>query len=967
MKKSECPNRGKTCAACKGKNHFARKCKTKSNVHSIDTNVDVSDDHDSDPDWINSVSSDANTKSKEIRCRMTLQEENQSLTFQVDTGATVNLIPLRCVVHAHITPTAKRLKMWNGSEIVPVGTCRTVLMNPKNRKRHSVEFVVVRDELTPILGLKAAVGMKLVTVNDLLMERVAAITVPDRYSDVFDGSLGKLPGKASLKVDENITPVMSASRRIPVSLQPRLETEIYRLADINVLTPAEEPTPWVNQMVVTEKKSGDLRICLDPRELNRALQREHFPMPVLEDKLHKMASSRVFSKLDLSSGYWHVELDEESSLLMTFQTRFGRFRWRCLPFGLSVSSEIFQKKLLEAIDGLPGVECISHDVVVHGPDTETHDRNLDAFLTRCREKGIKLNLSKLELRLSRIAFMGHQITDKGLGIDPGKVRAIEQMPRPDNLEALRRFLGLANYLAKFLPNLTSETTPMRNLTKKDVPFSWSMAQEETFNKVKKLVVEAPVLAMYNPSEELTLENDACDYGIGSVLMQCGRPIAYASRSLTDTETHWAQIEKEMLAAVYGLEKFHYYTYGRKVQVVTDHKPLVPIVTKPLFKAPKRLQALLLRAQKYDFDLSHKAGTAIPVSDMLSRAPLPDKPKTEMVTVNAVHFLPIKSDRLEQIKTATAQDPILPELMDMISKGWPNDKDTVPDALSTYYHCRDELAIQEGLLLRGNRVVIPTSMRAELKDQLHAGHLGINSCLCRARELINWPRMSAEIRQYIEACETCATYADRQGPEELNLHEVPDRPWQKVGTDIFTYENRSYLVTADYYSTFYELDYLPDTLTETVVTKVKHHFARRGIPDTAWGFSHVLKPETGDSAFSFVIDDDTFKMDELRQAFPGTTSLVYTDDIDEGDERIVVPATDDGVFKVPLGGWLCDFDGRSKQIKYILAGFNSRRPAKYASLKRTSTEKSAAEETASSKKRKVESSKVGKRKSKTHNA
>jgi transposase InsO family protein len=694
-----------------------------------------------------------------------------------------------------------------------------------------VEFVVIKEQLTPLLGLRAAQAMKLITVNEALMDRVAKVEITDEFADVFDGGLGKLPGSVSLKIDKNVEPVISPSRRIPVALRPKLKAELSRLVAIGVIEPVNEPTPWVNQIVLAEKKSGALRICLDPRDLNRALKREHYPLPILDDVLHNMGNSRVFSKLDLSSGYWHVDLDEDSSLLTTFQTCFGRYRWRRLPFGLSVSSEIFQKKLLQAIDCLPGVECIADDLVVHGPDVETHDRNLNTFLARCQEKGIKLNLEKLELRLSRISFMGHRITDQGLEIDPEKVRAIDGMPTPSNLEGLRRFLGLANYLCKFLPNLNSVTAPLRNLTKKDVPFVWSRTQSEAFDKVKDMVSKAPVLAMYDPSKDLTLENDASEYGVGSVLMQSDRPIAYASRSLTDTETRWAQIEKEMLAITYGLEKFHHYTYGRVVAVITDHKPLVPIMTKPLYKAPKRLQALLLRAQKYQFSLVHKPGTQLYVSDTLSRAPLAEKPSSELVTVNLLNFIPIKPDRLNQIKMATLQDENLSLLKDIIIKGWPNSKGSLPsESLIPYFHCRDEVTVHDGIVLRGNRVVIPHSMRTEMKELLHAGHLGINSCLRRARELIYWPRMSSEIRQHIEACSTCATFADKQPQETLFLHDVPSRPWEKIGTDIFTYDDRQYLVTADYYSTFFELDYLSDTLASTVVSKLKQHFARHGIPD-----------------------------------------------------------------------------------------------------------------------------------------
>ncbi|XP_048239742.1 uncharacterized protein K02A2.6-like [Haliotis rufescens] len=646
------------------------------------------------------------------------------------------------------------------------------------------------------------------------------------------------------------------NRRVPVALRSKLNTELDRLEKLGVIAPVSEPTPWVNQIAITQKKSGELRICLDPQELNKALCREHYTLPVLEDTLHELGKSRVFSKADLSSGYWHVQLDEESSLLTTFQTCFGRYRFLRLPFGLSVSSEIFQKKLIQALDGLPGIVCIADDVLIHGRNLEEHDAHLEAFLARCRESHIKLNPSKLELRLSEITFMGHLITKDGLKSDPEKVRAIQNMVPPTNLEELRRYLGLVNYLSKFLPNLTDVLAPLRNLVRKDVAWTWSSSQQESFQKVKDMVTKAPVLSYYDPEKELTVENDACEHGIGSVLMQEGKPVAYASRSLTDTEQRFAQIEKEMLAVTFGLEKFHHYTYGRSVTVITDHKPLVSIVKKPLSRAPNRLQSLLLRTQRYVFDLQYLPGTAIPIADTLSRAPLPDKPSSETVYVNNVYHLPIKDKLMNDIRVATASDETLTKLKSTIMEGWPTHKENLSSELTPYFSYRDELTIQDGIILHGPRVVIPLALRDEIKRKLHVGHMGINSCLRRAKTLVFWPLMSSDIRQYIESCDICARFSDKQSPEPLIMHEIPDHPWEKVGTDIFTIEGRNYLVTTDYYSNFFEIDFLPETTSDVVVTKLKHHFARHGIPKVvisdggpqytsekfkkfsqSWGFSH----------------------------------------------------------------------------------------------------------------------------------
>ena len=823
LKKKLCPAWGKTCTTCHQQNHYAVKCPQKSKqTYKKTYQVDAAS---SEEEWVNLV--EHNKTMKDIKCKMLLGD--QEVVFQIDTGASLNLLPAKYATN--VSPTAKKLRMWNDSELTPLGTSRVSIRNPKNRKKYSIEFTIVSENLTPLIGYRAAEQMGLLTVNAENFDRISTVSVLnlDDYQDVFNGKLGTLPGEVSLKTDESIRPVIMPSRRVPLALRPKLKEELDKMTESGVIMPIDEPTQWLSQLVITQKKTGDLRVCIDPRELNRALLREHYILPVLDDTLHELSNSKVFTKADLSSGYWHIQLDEPSSLLTTFQTCFGRYRWLRLPFGTKVSAEIFQKKIFEALSDLPGVACIADDVIIHGKNEQEHEENLKKFLSRCRDKGIKLNKKKLDLRMSEITFMGHRISQNGIQSDPEKVRALQEMESPKNLSELRRFLGLANYLSKFLPNLTETSTPLRNLTRKNVPWVWSEAQQKAFDSIKQQASASPILAIYKPDKELVLENDASEYGLGSALLQSGQPIGYASRSLTDTERRWAQIEKELLAVVFGLEKFEHYTYGRHVSVITDHQPLVSIVQKPLAAAPKRLQSLLLRAQKFNFTLSYKPGTAIPLADTLSRAPLSEKPSTDLIPVNSVDFLPVKSSCLQMIRDETLKDNSLTTLKTIITSGWPQSKSSLPMSVAPYFDYRDELTIQDGIILRGERIVIPHKARAEMKKKIHAGHMGINSCLRRAREVIFWPGMSSEIRQLIESCDICATFADRQSPETLSLHPVPERPWDKVGTDLFTIHGRDYLITVDYFSGYFEVDYLPDTASETVISKLKQHFARYGVP------------------------------------------------------------------------------------------------------------------------------------------
>jgi len=364
---------------------------------------------------------------------------------------------------------------------------------------------------------------------------------------------------------------------------------------------------------------------------------------------------------------------------------------------------------------LPGVICIADDVIIHGRSTPEHDARLAGFLRRCKEFGIKLNKKKMEVAIDSITFMGHEITAEGLRADPTKIEALVKFRAPKDLTELRRFVGMANYLAKFVPNLATILQPLHDLMKKDTLFIWSNSQAKAFEEVKALMCTTPVLVFYDPDKQLTVENAACEYGLGTILMQEGKPIAYASRSLSQTEARYSQIEKEMLAVTYGLEKFHHYTYAREVEVITDHKPLVAICSKPLSKAPLRLQNMLLRARNYKFQIIYKRGSDIPTADALSRSPSME-PKREEV-VHSVTTYPIKDKLMQRIREATAADETLTALGDAILTRWPDEKKCVPSLLMPYYHYRDELAVSDGIIMRGERVVIPLSMQKDMKRKI----------------------------------------------------------------------------------------------------------------------------------------------------------------------------------------------------------------------------------------------------------
>ena len=237
-----------------------------------------------------------------------------------------------------------------------------------------------------------------------------------KHPEVFGPGVGRLEGKYRIVLDNNTPPVQDPPRRVPVPLREALKDTLDDLVQQDILAPVQQPTPWISSIVVVPKEDGKPRICLDPKHLNKAIRREHYPLPTIEDVATRLYGAKVFTVMDVRKGFWHVELEEDSSLLTTFNTPFGQYRWKRMPFGISSAPQVFQRRIHELIEGLRGVEVVADDFVVVGfgdtvqAATRDHDSNLEAFLHRCAEKGVKLNS---ELRQSEVPFIGHIATSEG--------------------------------------------------------------------------------------------------------------------------------------------------------------------------------------------------------------------------------------------------------------------------------------------------------------------------------------------------------------------------------------------------------------------------------------------------------------------------------------------------------------------------------------------------------------------------
>ena len=876
-KKEDCPAWGKSCSKCGMQNHFAVECRSEAKrqtFHAVyeDNVPEVFDDYSSAEEYIFAVETDKQENvqyNKKLFATMIIN--SKQVQFQLDTGATVNVLSVQEYKEisndqtlAGLSKSNATLCMYNNTVIKPIGKVRLSVRNPKNNKKYNIEFQIVKEENSPVLGAKTIQGMQLITLN---LQNVSTVEnsvegnltrkqVVSEYKEVFKGE-GQFSDVLHLQVDPNVPPVQLPPRKPPIAFKANYKQELDKLTKLVIIKPVVEPTEWISATVMMLKPNGKVRLCLDPKPLDKALKRSHYPLPVIEEVLPDLSKAKVFSMVDVKDWFWHVP-EEESSKLTTSATPWGRYMWLKMPFGISVAPEEFQRRLSDFLLGLNGVKTVADDIIVFGvrdskdEAMKDHDRNFKSLLERCLQRNIKLNEEKMKFKVPELKYVGHVISEEGLKPDPKKVEAVIRMPPPEDKQQLRRFMGMTNYLQKFAPHLSQVNAPLRMLLKDNTEFKWdSSIHGKCFTPVKKIITEAPVLKFYNPTDEVTIQCDASQYGLGACLMQNGHPIAYASRSLTNTESNYAQIEKELLAIVFGAERFESYLYGRKFTVESDHKPLEAIMKKSVVSAPKRLQRMIFRLQRFDFDIIYKKGSEIFLADMLSRSNvkgdkgrsdrdivcdvfMADKERSyverEIESINMLQYLSASEEGLKKVQRATEQDREMSELKRLIQEGWPEEISQVPESMRCYYSFREELISQEGLIFKGDRLVIPKALREDMMQRMHRSHLGIQGCLSRGREVMYWPRMNEEVKEFISRCEVCRVYQDKQQKEPMIGHDIPSRPWQKVGSDLFELQNGHFLVCVDYYSDFIEVDKIYDKKGKSVISKLKSQFARHGIPN-----------------------------------------------------------------------------------------------------------------------------------------
>ena len=774
--------------------------------------------------------------------------EDQNLTMEVDTGASVTIISeatLRSIWRTQsvplLHPTDVRLRTYTGEGIPVVGQL-TVKVRYQDQEQE-LPLVVVAGDGPSLLRRDWLAKLRLEWKHIFNMHAQETLQdVLERHDAVFKPELGKIKGvEAKLYINPEAQPRFYKPRSVPYALRQKVAEELDRLEEAGVIVPTQH-SDWAAPIVPVVKTNGSVRICGDYKlTANTATKTESYPLPRIEDLFTSLARGKIFSKLDLSHAYLQLPLAEESQPLLTINTHKGLYRSLRLPFEISSAPAIFQRTMETLLQGLHHVCVYLDDILITGRSQLEHLKNLEEVLKRLEEAGMHLKQEKCTFLMSEVEYLGHKICQESLHPTESKVRAVADAPEPKRVAELRSFLGLVNYYGKFLPNLTSTAAPLYTLLWKNASWVWGKAQKAAFMGVKELLQSAELLVHFDPEQQLILACDASSYGLGAVLshrMQDGseRPIAFASRTLAPAEKKYSQLDKEALSIIFGVKRFHQYLYGRQFVIHSDHKPLMYIFDEskavPLM-ASARIQRWALTLSAYTYTIQYKAGRDHANADGLSRLPLGDAP-TEVPkpaeTILLMDHLAASPVSARHIRLQTDHDPTLSKVRKFVQHGWPAELPDTSD-MHPFHRRRYELSVEDGCLLRGSRVVVPPKLRSKVVDELHEGHPGIAKMKSLARQYVWWPGLDGDLEWRVKQCTPCQECRKSPPVAPLQPWEWPQKPWIRVHADYAgPFLGHMFLILADSHSKWMEVHMAKSSTSLVTIEKMRSTFATSGLPE-----------------------------------------------------------------------------------------------------------------------------------------
>ena len=720
--------------------------------------------------------------------------------LELDTGASMTLISKKTLdklwareTRPKLRSTSTRLRTYTGESLEVLGIAVVDVVYRDQQAK--LKLVVEKQDGPCLLGRDWLKAIKFdVSFIHAVTASVSNIQqLLNVHATLFEEKLGLFKGvvaKLLLNPIGEKQPKFYKARTVPFALKERIEKELGSLQAVGIISPVHS-SEWAAPIVPVVKQDGSVQICGDYKlTANRVITFESYPIPQIEELFASLSGGVEFSKLDLKNAYLKLELEKNSKQYTTINTHKGLFHYNRLPFGIASAPAIFQRAIETLLQGIPYTCAYFDDIVVTGKTDDEHLQNLQLVFQKLESVGLKLNKEKCVFMAPSIEYLGHQMDKDGLHPTDEKVTCIKQAPTPSTITELKAFMGLLNYYGKFIPKLATVLAPLYRLLQKDTKWNWGRDQQEAFKCAKDLLQSSTLLVHYDPKRQLVLTCDASPFGVGAVvahIMDDGseRPVGYASRSLSQAEKGYSQLDKEALAIVFGVTKFNSYLYGRLFTIYSDHKPLMYFFGEhkgiPTMASARVLQwAVTLSA--YQYSIRYKPGSEVCHADALSRLPIPSS-DTDCIPgsiIGLIDFMSSTPMSSELVKKHTQRDPVLSRVCQFVLKGWTEKK--LGEPFFPYESRKYELSVQDGVLLWGSRIVVPPRMRSCVLDELHETHQGIVKMKGLARGYVRWPGMDSDIEKLVKSCNTCQVI--RHFPPTAPLHpwEWPKQPWSRLHAD-----------------------------------------------------------------------------------------------------------------------------------------------------------------------------------------
>lgn len=855
--KSDCPLKDAECFGCHKKGHIRSMCflaksqRPPGKGQGPAKNVNFSENDalasssSSCYDYVFSIGED---KVQPIQVQVML--DNVNVNMELDTGSACSIISKSTferlwpidTERPELRPSLANLRVYGGSSLKVAGEISVTAKLADEAQSCQAQIIIVDGNGPCLLGRNLIKKLELSNLTEIHKISYSNVHLMQQFPDLFSNGLGCLKEKSfPIEVDTTVAPKFCKARTVPYALREKVDRELIRLEKEGIITPVTN-SPWAAPIVPVLKPDGSVRICGDYKlTVNRAARLDTYPIPNLQDLFSGLSGGKVFSKLDMSQAYAQLCLEEESKTYTVINTHRGLFKYNRLCFGVSSAPGIFQRAMENLLRNIPGVFCYLDDILISADSEEGHYRLLVHVLSTLQSAGLKLRLDKCTLSVPQVTYLGYLIDKNGIHPTKEKEQAIVQAPAPTHITQLRAYLGLLNFYRRFLPQAATLLEPLNKLLRSGVPWTWGKEQKAAFAASKEALLQSDALVHFDPEKPLVVVADSSAYGIGAVLCHLidgeERPIYFASRTLSSTERNYAQVEKEALAIVFALRKFHYYLWGQtNFTLVTDHKPLLGLFSSTKGIPPQasgRIQRWALLLQAYSFTLRHRSGVLMGTADALSRLPL--NPSTVESTpvlgdwTHLVNFLESSPVTSTHIREQTRKDPVLSKVLRFCESGWHAVQRGDPD-LAPYVRRKDELSTQNGCILWGSRVIVPPKLRSSLLHELHANHAGSSRMKELARSYIWWPDLDAELESMTKSCPECL--AQRALPPKAELHpwEWPTHPWHRLHVDYAGPVNgRYFLVIVDAHSKWVDIYPTSGPTAQETIKSLRHSFAQFGLP------------------------------------------------------------------------------------------------------------------------------------------